>query len=95
MVIATPFETQKYFYYNQKINLLAAKGQFSLGNIKHNFGKDAFGVLDWGRGVWTYSNTWYWASMSGEYENHRYGLNLGYGFGNTKNATQNVFFFDN
>jgi hypothetical protein len=36
------------------------------GNVKYIFKKGAYGVLDWGRGVWTYSNTWYWASMSGE-----------------------------
>ena len=26
----------------------------------------SFGVLDWGRGVWTYKNTWYWGSASGQ-----------------------------
>jgi hypothetical protein len=23
-----------------------------------------FGVLDWGRGRWTYSNRWYWGSVN-------------------------------
>lgn len=94
IVIATPFNKRGHFYYNQKINLLKANGSFSFGAIKYNFSKDSFGVLDWGRGTWTYSNTWYWASLSGRYNGHNYGFNLGYGFGDTSNATENVFFFD-
>ena len=96
MVIVTPFKKKKkHFYYNQKINLLEAKGEFNFGPISHKFEKDVYGVLDWGRGVWTYSNTWYWASMNGNYKGHLYGLNLGYGFGDNKSATENMFFFDN
>jgi hypothetical protein len=50
--------------------------------------------LDWGRGVWPYNNTWYWSSINGEYNGHLYGFNLGYGFGDTSKATENMFFFD-
>ena len=95
MVIATPFDKKGHFYYNQKINLLKANGYFSLGKLKHNFTNGSFGVLDWGRGTWTYSNTWYWASLSGRYEGHNYGFNLGYGFGDTSSASENMFFYDN
>ena len=95
MVIATPFKgKKKHFYYNQKINLLEAKGSFRFGPISHEF-NHAYGVLDWGRGVWTYSNTWYWGSMSGLYQGHLYGFNLGYGFGDTSAASENMFFYDN
>ena len=94
MVIATPFKgAPKHFYYNQKINLLSAEGSFSFGPIKHKFTK-AYGVLDWGRGVWTYSNTWYWSSLNGIYKNHLVGFNLGYGFGDTSAASENMFFYD-
>lgn len=95
MVIATPFRKKKHFYYNQKINLLQATGEFQFGPLSHRFEKDAYGVLDWGRGVWTYSNTWYWGSMSGVYKGHLYGFNLGYGFGDTSAASENMFFYDN
>ena len=96
MVIATPFKEKKtYFYYNQKINLLQASGEFRFGPVTHRFDKDTYGVLDWGRGVWTYSNTWYWASMSNVYKGHLYGFNLGYGFGDTSAASENMFFYDN
>lgn len=93
MVIATPFEKPKHFYYNQKINLLKASGNVQFGDQNLEF-KDSYGVLDWGRGVWTYKNTWYWSSMSGIYQNHKMGFNLGYGFGDTSKASENMFFYD-
>lgn len=93
MVIATPFKKKKHFYYNQKINLLLANGYFRYGDIYYEF-NNKFGVLDWGRGVWTYKNTWYWASCSGEYNNHLIGFNLGYGFGDTSSASENMVFYD-
>lgn len=67
MVIATPFAEDKHaFYYNQKVNCMPAEGIVSIGEYKIDFKFDSsFAVLDWGRGVWTYSNTWYWGSASG------------------------------
>ncbi|MBQ9328065.1 MAG: DUF2804 domain-containing protein [Solobacterium sp.] len=96
MVIATPFVgDEKAFYYNQKINCLPVKGTVILGNRRETFDPlDSFGVLDWGRGVWTYSNTWYWGSASGLSGAHRIGFNLGYGFGDTSAASENIIFFD-
>lgn len=95
MVIATPFKKKKHFYYNQKINLLNGEGYFEFNGLKHEFNKsNTLGVLDWGRGVWTYSNTWYWSSLSAKQDNHYLGFNLGYGFGDTSNASENMFFYD-
>lgn len=93
MVIATPFKKNKHFYYNQKINLLSAKGSFTYKGKEYNL-DDAYGVLDWGRGVWTYKNTWFWSSLSGVCDGHRIGFNLGYGFGDTSSASENMLFFD-
>ena len=94
MVIATPFKKKKHFYYNQKINLLSAKGYFKFGDLLHEMQNNALGVLDWGRGVWTYKNTWYWSSLNATYEGHKIGFNLGYGFGDTSRASENMFFYD-
>ena len=95
MVIATPFNKKKHFYYNQKINCIRASGNATVGGKKYFFnGNDSFAVLDWGRGVWTYKNTWYWSSLSGTYNGKKIGFNLGYGFGDTKNATENMIFYD-
>ena len=94
-VIATPFKGKpRCFYYNQKINCMPAEGRCIYGGRDYIFSPAAsFGVLDWGRGVWTYRNTWYWASASGMAEGQRFGMNLGYGFGDTSSATENMLFF--
>ena len=94
MVIATPFEKKKHFYYNQKINLLQARGFFEFGDLHYEMKETARGVLDWGRGVWTYKNTWYWSSLNAVYQGHNIGFNLGYGFGDTSAASENMFFYD-
>lgn len=93
MVIATPFNKKKHFYYNQKINDLEANGIITIGKKVYNVNK-WYGVLDWGRGVWTYKQTWFWSSLSGESDGHLIGFNLGYGFGDTSSASENMFFLD-
>ena len=96
MVIATPFPKKKTaFYYNQKINCLRAEGDITHDGRTYVFNKDtATAVLDWGRGVWTYNNTWYWGSASGYVDGVRFGMNLGYGFGDTSAASENMLFYD-
>jgi len=97
MVIATPFEKDAHFYYNQKINCMRASGTVNYGfdGKSYTFDPaDSFAVLDWGRGVWTYKNTWYWGSASGEVDGVPFGFNIGYGFGDTSAATENVLFYE-
>lgn len=96
MVIATPWAGKpKAFYYNQKINCMRASGWCKFDGRTYAFDPDdAMGVLDWGRGVWTYKNTWYWGSGSGWSNGRKVGWNLGYGFGDTSAATENMLFVD-
>ena len=94
MVIATPFDAPRHFYYNQKINNLLATGYAKLGETMYDFSHDSYGVLDWGRGVWTYKNTWYWSSLNAKQDGRYIGFNLGYGFGNTSRASENMLFID-
>ena len=95
MVIATPFSKPKHFYYNQKINCMRAKGWFTYGGQTWHFSeRDSFAVLDWGRGVWTYHNTWYWGSASYQVDGVPFGWNIGYGFGDTSAASENMLFYD-
>lgn len=96
MVVATPFPgAPKAFYYNQKINCLQANGEVVFDGTVRAFDKEeAMAVLDWGRGVWTYKNTWYWGSASGRVQGVPFGMNLGYGFGDTSASTENMLFYD-
>lgn len=95
MVIATPWEKKGRFYYNQKINCMRAEGFAEYHGKRYEFCPDRhFGTLDWGRGVWTYDNTWFWGSGNCDVNGHAFGFNIGYGFGNTKAATENVIFYD-
>ena len=97
MVIVTPYKESKvHFYYNQKINCMPASGKVYLGDEEYAFdSSNSFGTLDWGRGVWTYKNTWYWGSGSGVVDGHLFGFNIGYGFGDTSKASENMLFYDN
>ena len=95
MVIATPWDKPRHFYYNQKINCMRASGYVEFDGVRHEFDPATdFGTLDWGRGVWTYDNTWYWGSGNADVNGHAFGFNIGYGFGNTAAATENVIFWD-
>lgn len=94
MVIATPFKKKRAFYYNQKINCMTAHGIVRFENKEYMFKpENSFAVLDWGRGVWTYRNTWYWGSASGRVNGELFGFNIGYGFGDTSAATENMIFY--
>ena len=94
MVICTPFDKPGCFYFNQKINCMRARGQVRYGGRVYDFDpSESFAVLDWGRGVWTYHNTWYWGSASYQLDGVPFGFNLGYGFGDTSAATENMLFY--
>lgn len=95
MVVCTPFAKKKHFYYNQKINCMRAEGTVTIGQEVYRFSSaDSMAVLDWGRGVWTYHNTWYWGSLSGLHNGVPFGWNIGYGFGDTSAASENMLFYN-
>lgn len=95
LVIATPWEKKAHFYYNQKINCMRASGTMEFDGVTYTFDPATdFGTLDWGRGVWTYDNTWHWGSGNADLSGKAFGFNIGYGFGNTQAATENVLFYD-
>lgn len=96
MVIATPWKEKKTaFYYNQKINCMRASGTVKFDGKEYVFDPQTdFGTLDWGRGVWTYDNTWYWGSGNGIINDKPFGFNIGYGFGDNSAASENMLFYD-
>ena len=94
LVIATPWDEKHCFYYNQKINCMRASGFIEFDGTRYEFDPATdFGTLDWGRGVWTYDNTWFWGSGNADLDGHAFGFNIGYGFGNTSAASENILFY--
>jgi len=97
MVIATPFDKDKHFYYNQKINCMKVEGYAKFDGKTYEFSEKngSLATLDWGRGVWTYDNTWLWGSGQTYLEDgSKFGFNIGYGFGNTSAASENMLFYN-
>ncbi len=96
MNIATSWkENRKAFYLNEKVNCMPVLGTIRRGNTIETADKDdVWGVLDWGRGRWTYQNTWYWGSGSGIVDGHSFGFNIGYGFTDRTPASENTIFYD-
>lgn len=95
IVMLTPFkEKATAFYYNQKINCMPASGSAEFDGVSYEFKPaDSFGTLDWGRGVWTYDNTWYWGSASGMVNGERFGFDIGTGFGDESFAKESMIFY--
>ncbi|NLL63675.1 MAG: DUF2804 domain-containing protein [Ruminococcaceae bacterium] len=98
MVAAVPWKNHpRHFYYNQKIIGMKATGTVAFRGKTYTLDEsnNAFGLLDWGRGVWTYDNTWYWgAGQTRLPDGHTFGFNIGYGFGDTSAASENMLFYD-
>ena len=96
LTIATPWENNlKAFYYNQKINCMPVSGKVYLEGEEYTYSPEKdFAVLDWGRGVWPYKNTWYWSNGCGVIDGKHFGFNFGYGFGDNSIATENMLFYD-
>lgn len=92
IAIATPFKQKGRFYLNAKLNCMTANGAFSVGATEHVF-NNALATLDWGRGAWSYDNTWLWGSLQTRIAGNTFGLNLGYGFGEPQ-ATENAAFYN-
>ena len=96
LVIATPFKEYAHaFYYNEKINCMPAEGYITIGDKRYDFvPESSFGLLDWGRGVWPFHAEWYWGNGSGLVDGVPFGFNIGYGFGDTSAATENMLFYN-
>jgi len=96
IVMATPFhEYPEAFYYNHKISGMPASGEIRIGEDAFVFEPgSAFGLLDWGRGVWPFSTEWFWGSGSTMVDGVPFGWNIGSGFGDTSAASENMLFYE-
>jgi hypothetical protein len=95
MAIVIPI-AGKRFYYNRKVNCLPAEGWVEYQGQRFEIQPtECLGNLDWGRGVWEYRSFWVWASASAFLPDGRtLGLNLGFGFGDTRAATENALILE-
>lgn len=83
------------FFYENKIPGVPAEGTVFFDGQPVTFdAKRAFAVMDWGRGVWPMHTTWYWGGGGGYVDGVPVGFNLGYGFGVTTAATENLVVVD-
>lgn len=74
---------------------MPASGSVNFGGQVYEFNSETdFGTLDWGRGVWTYDNTWYWGSGNQRINGKPFGQHIGYGFGDTSAASENMLFYN-
>lgn len=94
MVIATPFDKKRRWYLNYKENCFVATGHCIINDMSYEI-ENGFGLLDWGRGVWPFHNEWVWGNGGTVVDGKHFGFNIGWGFGNTSAATENMFFYEN
>jgi hypothetical protein len=94
MVIATPFFKDRQFYLNYKENYYGASGRAQIGDLKAEFGPEDTALMDWGRGVWPFKHEWFWGNGAAFIDGGRFGFNIGWGFGDLRNATENMFFWN-
>lgn len=94
ITIATPFELPGRFFYTQKINGMKAKGKVKIGDKEITFGKDAYCVIDWGRGLWPHKNYWYWGNGATEIDGKLFGFEITWGIGDESNATETCVFYE-
>lgn len=91
--IATSWkEDRTRFYYNEKRGGMRASGKIMRDMQLEDF--SALALLDWGRGVWLRSSTWYWSALMGEDGNARYMVNIGCGFTDRSPAGENCIIYD-
>lgn len=94
MCILTPFkENNRQFYLNYKENYYDCKAKIQIADKHYEF-NNLKGLVDSGRGYWPYKQEWVWSSLTSSIEEHDFGWNLGYGFGDLSYATENMIFFD-
>ncbi|XXF76213.1 DUF2804 domain-containing protein [Myxococcaceae bacterium GXIMD 01537] len=83
------------FQFTSKQPALPVSGTVSWEGTDYTLSeKEAFGCLDFGRGIWPYSSTWNWAAASGVTRGRTVGLNLGGKWTDGTGQTENGFLVD-
>lgn len=93
MVIATPFHKPTQFYLNYKENYYCGTGSVQFDDLTVDF-DSCTGLIDWGRGIWPYSHQWFWGNLTSYIDDVPFGFNIGWGFGDLSQATENMYFYN-
>ncbi|MDR2929965.1 MAG: DUF2804 domain-containing protein [Propionibacteriaceae bacterium] len=96
MVIATPFDKPTQFYLNCKAVFFGVTGHIHFGDLRFELepSGDHTAIMDWGRGVWPLHQEWFWGMGAAMIGQDRFGFNIGWGFGDLRLASENMFFFN-
>lgn len=95
LTTVTPFSKKNCFFFTQKLNCMATFGSVRVADMTYQFApENTFTVMDWGRGVWPWSNSWYWSNGSTRIDGKLFGFELTWGFGDDRHATATALFYD-
>ena len=96
LTTVTPFRQKNCFYYTQKLNCMPCAGTVGYEGKAYTFEREStFMVMDWGRGVWPWRSSWYWANGSTRLPDGKlFGFELTWGFGETGSAEATALFYD-
>jgi hypothetical protein len=96
IVCNSPWRREKdAFRYFRCSPWFIAEGVMQFGTSELYFTRDnAWGLLDWMRGVRPRQDIRYWASACGMASGHLTGFNVGYGSADSAAGTENAFFVD-
>jgi hypothetical protein len=96
LVTNTPWRREKSaFRYSRRSPWYTAEGVMQVGSSELVFTRgNAWGILDWNRGVRPRGDVRYWAAACGQSEGRQLGFSVGYGSADSTQGTENAFFLD-
>jgi hypothetical protein len=96
LVTNTPWRREKSaFRYSRRSPWYIAEGVVQFGTSELVFTRgNAWGILDWNRGVRPRADVRYWAAACGQRKGRQLGFSVGYGSADSAQGTENAFFID-
>jgi hypothetical protein len=96
LVCNLPWRNNRYaFRYSRSSPWYSVEGVIQYGSAQIIFsGGNAWGILDWNRGVRPRADIHYWASACGSNNGRLVGFNIGHGLIDSSICTENAFFID-
>lgn len=87
--------SKKRYQFTSKQNTMPIEGNVVVDDKTFTFNpKTSFAVLDFGRGKWPYRTDWNWGSFSGYQGNDLIGINLGAGWTDGTESTENGLYIN-